>query len=275
MEPRTIIVTGATSGVGLAIARGTARTGSRVVLLSRDRRKADEAVRTIASETGNPNIESLDIDLSDLRSVRRTALIILERYPRIDVLSNNAAVLTLGGSEGRKGADPIMAVNYFGHFLLTNLLIERLARSAPSRVISVAGGPGLLSKMKIDIDYIRGVKGWNPLRSTLQAALAKTMFTMELAGRYSGRGVSAYVFHPGLVKSGLSGGLPPVLRIPMSAANLFFSSECPTGVLLATGADLEGASGSFYAGGKPVAFPFDPGAADTLWRMSVETVGLA
>ena len=210
MAGKTVLSTGGTSGIGKATAEGCARLGARVGIADRDRRRAESAASGIKASTG----ETVDVfvaDLSSLAEVRRLASEVLDAYPRLDVLVNNA-----GGTWTRHattdGLERTFAVNHLAPFLLTWLLLDRLKASAPSRIVTVASA---MEKMaKIDFDDLQGAARYGATRACNQSKLANIMFTYELARRLAGSGVTATVLHPGVVRTSLgTGDMPAVSKL--------------------------------------------------------------
>jgi NAD(P)-dependent dehydrogenase (short-subunit alcohol dehydrogenase family) len=271
MERRTCIVTGGSSGVGRAIARGLARAGAEVIVASRDPQRGEEAVRAIRAETGNPQVSFSPVDLGDPGSIRSFVAGFSRTHGALHVLSNNGAHLSRERQESPFGTDSIFGVNYLGHFLLTRLLLDPLIACAPSRIVTVTGTAGMIRRVRFDLEEPVRPERFSPLGSTLQAALAKTLFTFELARRLAGTRVTANAFHPGGVRSSLARSLPWYLRAPVSAAMMLAPTECRTGVFLCLDPSVEAVSGKFFERSRVVPFapPWDVGdAARRLWDMS-------
>jgi NAD(P)-dependent dehydrogenase (short-subunit alcohol dehydrogenase family) len=277
MSAKVCLVTGGTSGVGKSIARGLARSGATVILVSRDAARGAAAAEELRALAGHDRIEVMTADLSSMGSVRALADSVRRKYSALHVLSNNAALLTMTRRITPEGVDAIFATNYLGHFLLANLLIDLLKAGAPARVLTVSGQPGAIARIRPRFDDPPGERGWTPLNATVKAALAKVLFSRELARRLEGSGVTSNTFHPGLVRSGLVSHLPWYLRIPASVASAFFSVDSATGCFLAFSPEVEGVTGSFFSGRKAVPFkpPYDAReAALALWESSASLCGL-
>jgi NAD(P)-dependent dehydrogenase (short-subunit alcohol dehydrogenase family) len=276
MQEKVCLVTGGTSGVGKATAKGLARAGAVVVLVSHDRENAKRVAKEMREDTGNPSIEALTADLSSLSSVRALAADVHRRFRLLHVLSCNAATVTMDRSLTPEGHETILATNYLGHFLLVNLLMDALKAGAPSRVITVSGHPRSIAGTRLRLDDLELEHGFSPLRATAQAALAKVLFTFELARRLEGTGVTANTFHPGLVRSGLPRHLPWYLKAPASLLMRFLPEECDTSVFLALAPEVEGVTGRFFLARKPA--PFRPAydlreTGERLWQESVRLTG--
>ncbi len=277
MSTKVCLVTGGTSGVGKSIAKGLARSGATVILVSRDAARGAAAAEELRAQAGHDRIEAMTADLSSMGSVRALADSVRRKYGALHVLSNNAALLTMTRRITPEGVEAIFATNYLGHFLLANLLIDLLKASAPARVLTVSGQPGAIVRIRPRFDDPAGERGWTPLNATVKSALAKVLFSLELARRLEGSGVTSNTFHPGLVRSGLPSHLPWYLRIPASVASIFFSTESATGCYLAFSPEVEGVTGSFFSGRRAV--PFTPSydareAAQALWESSARLCGL-
>jgi NAD(P)-dependent dehydrogenase (short-subunit alcohol dehydrogenase family) len=275
MEQRVCLVTGGSSGVGRAIAKGLARAGARVVIASRDPARGQAAAERIRGETGSSTVEYLPLDLGSPDAVRGFAERFTRGFPALHVLSNNAAALPLAASPG--GSDPIFQTNYLGHFLLTGLLLGKLRESAPSRVVTVSGFPAALTRARPAFGSAADAADFHPLRSTLRAALAKALFSFELARRLAGSGVTSNTFHPGLVRSGLPAHLPWFLRLPLGALMALLPEECPTGTRLCLAPELERVTGALFVGRRAAVFrpSWDADAAARgLWALSERLTGI-
>ncbi len=271
MEGKTCLVTGGTSGVGKATAIGLARAGAQVVIVTRSEARGARTAAEIEAKTGSRKIDLLVGDLGSIDSVRDLADRFRARYASLNVLSNNAALMTLHPRKTADGVNEIVAVDYLGHFLLTNLLLDPLRRSTPSRIITVAGQPSVVERVTYPEEGLLGVADGRPLRATLNAVLAKALFARELARRLSGTGVTSNLFHPGLVRSGLASGLPWYLRIPFSIGNAFLRETCSTSVFLATDESVQSVTGTFFVNSKPAAYnapPNEESLAHRLWEES-------
>ena len=275
MKDKLILITGGSAGVGRAAALGLARMGARIVLLSRDRQRAEQTRQELAVSTGNEGIGLLQADLSEWASIRRAVEQFKERYDSLDVLMNCAGVLYLRRTVSVEGAEMTLAVEFLGHFLLTNLLLDVLKASAPARVLTVTGNAGPLRFARIHFDDLQLEGSYNPVRAKLQAELAKAMFTLELARRLEGTGVTANAFHPGLIRSRIVRNLPWYLRIPGAVGMALLSRETGTGLYLAGSPGVEGVSGRFFERvGREKKVPFDSEKARRLWAIAESLTGL-
>ncbi|RKX77778.1 MAG: oxidoreductase [Spirochaetes bacterium] len=276
MENKVCLITGGSSGVGKAVATGLAELGAKVILVCRSEERGEKTLAEIAERSGNNNIDLITADLSVQNAVRNLAEEVKGRVTRLHVLSNTAGILVWRREETPDGIEKTLAVDYLSHFLLTGLLLELLKRSAPSRIITVTGGPSILKKARVKLEDLQYKKNWSGIKTAIQAALCREIFTVELSRKIEGSGVTANSFHPGLVKSNLGRNLPQVIRFFANFLQLFLSEKCETGVYLAASPEVKGVSGKFFVNKKPVDIDFKgytPEIGGKLWRLSEELTG--
>jgi NAD(P)-dependent dehydrogenase (short-subunit alcohol dehydrogenase family) len=271
VDGRTVVVTGASSGIGAAGAVELARLGATVVPIGRDERRLAKVARQVGGE-------GLRADFASLDEVRRLAGELLARHERIDVLVNNA-----GAWPGRRrlsadGFELTFAVNHLAPFLLTNLLLDRLRESAPARVVttsSVAHTGGL-----IDLDDLQLERRWTGMRAYSNSKLANILFTRELAQRLDGSGVVANCFHPGVIRTRLTRRANPLLMVGARVAAPFLGSPktgAETLVWLASAPEAAELSGGYFEDCRPArqsAQSQDDELAAALWERSAEVTGL-
>lgn len=275
IEGRTVLVTGGNSGIGAAAAAALAERGAHVVITARDVDRGREAA------AGMPgSVEVMPLDLASLQAVRGFAARFLASHDDLCVLVNNAGLFTGRRKVSEDGYEMMFAVNHLGHFLLTNLLLERLAASAPSRVITVASsghhmaGDGLaLDDPAAEHRSFRATKEYG------RSKLANVLFTRELARRTSESGIQVFAVHPGTVRT----------RIAQDGDSLFAGwywklrgrwmltpeQGADTIVWLATEPDPAGVSGDYLTNRKPGKLSrhaADEGLAAALWARSEELV---
>src|SRR5258707_533429 len=277
MNGKVCVVTGATSGIGRAAATALARLGAEVVLVGRDRGRAEAAAAEIGSaSTSPPKVEVAD--LAAMEQVRGLAgrLAALER---IDVLINNAGLVLGERRVTPDGFEHVFAVNHLAPFLLTNLLLPELTASVPARVITVTSDAH--SAARLDLDNPNLEHGWDSWRSYANSKLANILFTRELARRLDGTGVTANCAHPGVVRTGFGREGRPLLRLGATPAPPFLLSPergADTIVYLASSPDVAGETGGYYIKRRrrePSAAARDDAAARKLWEISEKMTGLA
>ncbi|XP_062448383.1 dehydrogenase/reductase SDR family member 13 [Rhea pennata] len=280
LHGRTAIVTGGSGGIGAATARELARRGARVILASRSAARGEAAAHRIRTETGNAEVRFMQLDLASLRSVRAFASAFLREEPRLHLLINNAGVSAGGQTEDGYGLT--FQVNHLGHFLLTQLLLERLQRSAPSRVVIVASRAHCSGRLDPAALGRPGRGVLNTFQAYCDSKLANVLHARELATRLQGTEVKCYAVHPGFVNTELFRHMPLWLK-PLFAplAWLFFRTAAEgaeTPLYCATQEGLERFSGRYFADCRPQE-PWprarDDGLARALWEASERLVGLA
>ena len=226
MDGQVVLVTGATSGLGLAAAEGFARLGAGVRMLARDPQRGERARAQVAAATGNPDVQVGLGDLSDLGSVRRFAEEFLAREQRLDVLVNNAGVLPAARTLSADGIELTFATNVLGPFLLTELLLPLLRASAPARIVNVSSG-GMYTR-KLDVENLQSTQGdFDGPAAYARTKRAEVVLTELLAERLAGTGVVAHAMHPGWADTpGVQTSLPrfhsltrPLLRSPEQGAD--------------------------------------------------------
>src|SRR5579885_1645688 len=195
MKGKTILITGANSGIGKEAAKELAKMGANLVIVCRNKERGEKAVKEIKSYSANEAVELYVCDLSKQTEIRDFARAFSSEHSRLDVLINNAGTVYMSYGETEEGIERTMAVNYFAPFLLTNLLLDMLIKSAPSRIINVASDAHFSGH--IDLTDINSKKNWNPWRAYANSKLALVLFTYELARRLKDKGVTVNCLHPG------------------------------------------------------------------------------
>ncbi|XP_014248608.1 retinol dehydrogenase 13-like [Cimex lectularius] len=196
-EGKTVIVTGANTGIGKETVRELAKRKARVIMACRNLKSCEKAREEIVLETKNKYVYCRKCDLSSQQSIREFAKRILSEEKRLDVLINNAGVMRCPQSTTEEGIELQLGVNHMGHFLLTNLLLDLLKKSAPSRIINVSSIAHM--RGKINKEDFNSEQSYDGARAYAQSKLANVLFTKELSKRLEGTGVTVNSLHPGLV----------------------------------------------------------------------------
>jgi NAD(P)-dependent dehydrogenase (short-subunit alcohol dehydrogenase family) len=274
---RIAIVTGASSGIGLHTVLGLVRVGMRVVMVGRDRVRTEAARRFVREHSGSDGIDILLADFSRLGEVRRLAGEILSAHDRIDLLVNNAGLMSRRYRFSFDGFELTFAVNHLAPFLLTYLLLDRLKASAPARIINVASEAH--RGHRLNFSDVARPQDWGTLKAYGRSKLCNILFTRELATRLDGSGVVATCLHPGVVATaiGQRGGLTELVWRMMKPFMKSPENGAETSLFLATVSDPQPFHGG-YVIGKTLARA-DPAALDgsvarRLWDESSRLTGL-
>ena len=248
MNGKQILITGATNGIGLAAAEALVALGADVAIVGRSETATRIATARIkAARKRGATVDVFMADLSSQAAVRKLAGEVLARYPRLDVLVNNAGAMYARRQVTKDGIELTWAVNHLAPFLLTTLLLDRLKESAPARVVTTASAAHQGARIPFeDLNAERSYRGFERYGQT---KLANILFTRELARRLEGTGVTATCFHPGLVATGFNRNngllmdlgmtmLRPVARSPEKGAE--------TLVWLATSPEVATVNGGYY-----------------------------
>ena len=275
MEAKTCLVTGATNGIGKATAGRLAELGATVLAVARDRARGEQVAAEIRRRAPRARVEVLTADLSRLGQVRTLAAQDQDRYDRLDVLVNNAGVAKFHRELTPDGLGVTFATNHLGPFLLTNLLLDQLKKSAPARVVTVSSDR---HKQQRSIP-------WDDLEHRRECSykaskLLNILFTYELARRLVGIGVTANCLSPGFVRTNLGREATGAFRVFLRLARPFQSSPeagAQTSVYLATSPEVAKVSGRYFEKCTPAessALSQDPAAAERLWQLSAQLSGL-
>ncbi|HYL51056.1 MAG TPA: SDR family oxidoreductase [Acidimicrobiia bacterium] len=280
---KVVVITGGNSGIGKETAVELARMGARVVIAARNPTRAAAAVKEIKERTGaGDRVETMPLDLASFASVRAFAGAFTDAHDRLDVLVNNA-----GGWLGKRivtadGHESQFQVNHLSHFLLTNLLRERLVRSAPARVVNIASVAHKNARRGLDfddLDYER--RRYRGFRVYSETKLMNILFARELARRWDGTGVSANAVHPGFVATNFAregdvgwwGNIGMPLTRPFSIS---VQQGAVTPVYVASSPDVEGITGQYFVKCRvagPSRAALDDDAAARLWEISAKLTG--
>ncbi len=279
MAGKTVLVTGGTGGIGRATAVGLASLGARVGISGRDAARTASAAAAIAGEAGNASVDAFPADMSSQAEVRRLASAVLDAYPRLDVLVNNVGGFWATRHTTADGLEHTYAVNVLAPFLLTDLLLDRLTASAPSRVVTLSSGAQRMGR--IDFDDLQGERDFSGQRAYNQSKLADVLFTFELARRLKGTGVTANTLHPGLVRTAFAAeDSSAAWKVMIPLMRPFMKSPArgaETSIYLASSPEVAGVSGVYFSGRKPASvnpIANDPSVAAQLWKANSDLVAL-
>lgn len=281
---KTVVITGANTGIGKETACELARRGGRIIMGCRDMEKCEAAAREIRGKTLNKHVYARHIDLASIKSIKAFVAKIKDEEEHVDVLINNAGVMRCPAWKTEDGFEMQFGVNYLGHFLLTNLLLDKLKDSAPSRIINLASVAHVSGEVDFD-DLNWDRRKFDTRKAYSQSKLALVLFTRELAKRLEGTGVTVNALHPGVVATDLgrhtglhqsqlsSTVLSPLFYLLVKSPTLGAQSS----VYLAVATELEGISGRYFdvmTEKDPAPQALDEKTSERLWNDSIALVGL-
>lgn len=280
LKGKTVVITGANTGIGKETAVDLAARGARVIVGCRNLEKGKEALKEIQDRSGNRNVFLEKLDLASLESVRTFADKILNSEPRLDILINNAGVMACPYQKTEDGFEMQFGVNHLGHFLLTMLLLDRLKSSQPSRIINVSSSAHRMGTGKIKFDDIHHQKSYSSWGAYFDSKLANVLFTRELSKHLEGTHVTANSLHPGAVTTELQ--RHSILSSPIMYPlrwYMFKTAEqgAQTTIHCAVAEEMEGVSGKYLRDCHVVEESKgaqDDAAAKKLWEVSLQLVGL-
>ncbi|HLL97636.1 MAG TPA: SDR family oxidoreductase [Rubrobacteraceae bacterium] len=278
MEGKVVLITGGTSGIGRAAATALAAMGAEVVVSGRSRERGESAVEEIRDTSGNEKVSLMLADLAVQAEVRGLAEEFRDRYDRLDVLVNNAGIIQSKRTQTPDGIELTLAVNHLAPFLLTNLLLDLLKESAPSRIVTVSSEAR--RGAQIDFDDLQSERRYRAFKVYGMTKLANILFTYELAERLERTGVVANCLHPGGVNTNFGNhnrsfgtlifrAFKPFMRTPEQGAD--------TVVYLAVSPEAGKMTGRYLTDRKVVSTfqdPHDEVMQKRLWEISEELTNL-
>jgi len=287
VQGKYAVITGATSGIGLAAAQQLARRGADLGIVARNKGKASEAASLIqAASGGRAKVDVFIADMSSQSSIRQAAAEILASCPKVDILINNAGAMFVSRKLTVDGLEMTWAVNHLAPFLLTNLLLDRLKESEHARIITTASHGHKMARKGIRFDDLGAERLYRFPQNVMGGAnfrygetkLANIMFTAELAQRLEGTGVRAYSYDPGLVSTNFNQDNGRLARMTMAVMKKFSRTPdkgAETMVWLADSDEVGDQNGLYYADKqikKPSEQAQDADAAKRLWEVSEDQV---
>ncbi|UCB58822.1 MAG: SDR family oxidoreductase [Thermoplasmatales archaeon] len=268
MHNKIVLITGATSGIGKETALGLAKLGATIVFTTRDNLKGEKTKKELIAATSNKNIYMIKCDLASFKSIRNCCKEFKSKYDKLHVLINNAGVWDFKRRESKDGIENIFATNYLAPFLMTNLLLDLLKKSSPSRIINVTSGMHYGTINFEDIEFKQNFSGAKAYR---QSKLGLILFTRLLAKKLEGTGVTVNVVHPGMNKTDLgrdAGGFSRMI-FKMMGKDPKIGAE--TSIYLASSPDVENITGKYFAKKeikKSSKESYDMDLAKKLWGVS-------
>jgi len=278
MENKKILITGSTSGIGLAAALELSQMGAHVILHGRTLARCEAAAGHLRNQgVKDQNISCIAAELSSQRNVRELARQVNEKHGRLDVLINNAGAVFMSRRLSPDGIEMTFATNHLASFLLTGLLLPILTAGPSARIVNVASGAHY--NHPLEFDNLELKRGYGPLKAYGRSKFANVLFTYALARRLEGTHVTANVLHPGFVATGMGSNNGAVVkffaRFVMSTG-ISPEEGARTVVYLASSHDVEGITGKYFHQQKPMrsdAGTYDTDAQDRLWEISRTLTG--
>jgi len=250
MRGKVVLITGANRGIGKETTKAIARKGATIVMACRNLAMAQPVCEAIRTESGNPQIEVMHLDLASLSSIREFAKQFCQKHQQLNVLFNNAGVLCLKREETLDGFEKTMGINYFGHFLLTRLLLSVLEQTPEARIINVSSIAHLWGR--IDLSDVNFQKSYQGMKAYARSKLALVLFTQELAERLQGTNVTANSLYPGLAETEMWNLLPEhkwyqaILRVVERLILVSEQEGAQTGIYLACSDEVKGITGKYF-----------------------------
>ena len=274
LKNKIILITGATSGIGKETAIGLARLNATIIFTTRDILKGEKVKKELIEKTNNKNIHILKCDLASFESIRNCCKEFKSKYNNLHILINNAGVWDFKRRESKDGIENIFATNYLAPFLMTNLLLDLLKQSSPSRVINVTSG---MHYGKINFDDIEFKNNFSGAKAYRQSKLGLILFTQLFAKKIEGTGVTVNTVHPGMNKTdlGRDAGVLSKLIFKMMGKDPKIGAE--TSIYLASSPDVKNISGEYFVKKKikkSSKESYDMEAAKKLWDISKKYVKL-
>jgi NAD(P)-dependent dehydrogenase (short-subunit alcohol dehydrogenase family) len=274
MQGKTILVTGGNSGLGLHAAGQLAQKGAKVIITTRDEAKAKNAQAEIQKLYGQ-HVDYLLLDLGDLDSVRKCAAEFNAKYDRLDVLVNNAGLNVTDRRETKQGFEYVLGVNQVGPYLFTNLLLDKLKASTPSRIVCLSSAAHVGARKGIDWDDLQRHKKYGG-QPYCQVKLGTIFWVQEMAKHYKDFGITAYAVNPRLVSTNfaMDGDTTGIQKIFFTLGKYWMLTPdkgCNTTVWCASEPGIENLSGQYFqdcAPRKPASWANNPTAAKRWWDLN-------
>jgi len=282
LEGKTVVITGCNTGIGKVTVQDLAGRGARVIMAVRTVSKGEAARDEIKKQLGEGagSIEVKQLDLESLESVRRCAEELNGALEKIDLLILNAGKMASPRTETKEGFESQLGTNHFGHFLLTNLLLDKVKAAAPSRVVVLSSLAHKMGSMHWEDLQLK--RGYSPWKAYGQSKLANILFVSELGRRLEGTGVTVYAVHPGWVRTELERHLPWYHKAIAAPVKSVFSKSplqgAQTTLYCALAPELANETGLYYADCRkttPTSAARNAEDAKKLWEVSEGLVGLA
>lgn len=279
MQDKTVIVTGANAGIGMATAQGLAGMGARVVMVGRSQERLTAARDEIAAVTGSSRLDIMLADLASQASIHAFAAAFRQQYDRLDVLVNNAGGFFNKREETVDGLELTFALNHLGYFLPTLLLLDMLQDAGEGRIVNVSSDAH--QGAELDLDDLQLVHGYSAFKAYGRSKLANVYFTYELARRLADSDVTVNALHPGFVASnfGKNNGVvyTAIMTVLGKVAGRSPAKGAETSIYLASSPDVAGVTGKYFKDCRETPssdVSYDTAVAEQLWTISAQLTGL-
>ena len=277
---KTVLITGATSGIGKVTARTLAKKDYQIVIVGRNKEKTEQCVEEIKKESANPHINYLLADLSDLEDARRIANEFNDKFEHLHLLINNAGCVYQKRELTKDGFEKTMATNHLSHFIITNILLDKIKNSVPARIVNVSSGSHFDGRW--NPDNIHMEKGYKTMRAYGNSKLYNILFTKYLAEQLKNSQVTVNCLHPGVVRTNIgaknTGLLIKIFWKSFTTLRGISEEEgAKTTLYLATSPEVENVTGKYFDKCKEKAsseISNSFAAAEELWKMSLEMTNL-
>ena len=253
MKDKIVLITGANSGIGKETTRALAKKGATIIMACRNLEKAEPVCEMIQTESKNPNIEVMKLDLASLKSIRNFTQEFSARYQKLNVLINNAGIFCMKREETEEGFEKTMGVNHLGHFLLTYELLPILEKTSEARIINVGSDAHFSGDLDLnDLHFKR--RKYSGFKAYASSRLATIFFTQELAERVKEKDITVNALHPGHIDTNMWNIWQPQRRwyhsLLIRLIKLFLISAeegAQTSIYLASSEEVKGITGKYFA----------------------------
>lgn len=279
IKGKNVMITGANSGIGKETAVELAKLGAKIIMVCRNEQRGKDAKQEIIERANSNEVELMIADLADQNSIRKFAHDFKQKYDKLNVLINNAGLILRERVLTSEGYEMTLAINHLGPFLLTNLLLDIIIVSAPSRIISVSSAAHKFSNL--DLDNVNLENKFSSFRAYGNSKLANILFSQELARKLKGKGVTVNSLHPGGVKSNFAmDTYSKIGKSLYSIPRIFMISPqkgARTSVYLASSPDVANITGKYFSKSKIAKtskVSQDEVLQKKFWNLSLKMVGL-
>ena len=280
MKEKTVLITGASSGIGKVTARALAEQGAKVIFTARTEAKAQATLAYLQQHSGNAQISYHLCDFASQQAIHSLARALQEEHAQLDVLVNNAGAVFASRQETPEGIERTFAVNHLGYFLLTHLLLDLLKAAPSARIVNVASDAHKAVK-DINFDDLGFKEGYGIMKAYGLSKIANIMFTYELARKLEGNKVSVNALHPGFVATNIGANTIPVIGKAIKWLVNLTAKDVETGaqtsIYLASSAEVEGVTGKYFANKREApssTLSYDEAIQKTLWDVSMQLTKL-